>query len=255
MKPAFAARKTSEVAKQRLLSRRGEPLFLANWDSTVFIHYETDPAKLQACVPYEIDLHHGRAYVSVVAFTMRRMRPRFAQAIGEYLFKPVTDSCFLNVRTYVRRDGEPGIYFMSEWLSNRLSVLLGPWSFGLPYRYGQLDYEFDRNRRELGGRVAAQEGALSYRASWADDNFEICQPGSLNDFLLERYTAYTKHRWRKRFFRIWHEPWLQVPLDIDVRHDALIESTGAWWKSARCIGGNYSPGVEVWMGWPHRVPL
>ena len=29
--------------------------------------------------------------------------------------------------------------------------------------------------------------------------------------------------------------------------------TGDWWKTAECIGANYSPGVEVWMGRPHRI--
>lgn len=28
------------AAKERLLSRRGEPLFYANWDNVLFIHYE-----------------------------------------------------------------------------------------------------------------------------------------------------------------------------------------------------------------------
>src|SRR5437867_3808682 len=38
----FATPDTSEIARRRLLSIRGEPLFHADWDNVTFIHYETD---------------------------------------------------------------------------------------------------------------------------------------------------------------------------------------------------------------------
>src|SRR5437763_14132543 len=59
-------------AKERLLSRRGEPLLYATWDNALFIHYEIGPDELQRCIPYPLDLYHGRAFVSFVAFTIRR---------------------------------------------------------------------------------------------------------------------------------------------------------------------------------------
>ena len=39
------------AAKERLLSRRGEPLLYANWDNVLFIHYEIEPEELQRCIP------------------------------------------------------------------------------------------------------------------------------------------------------------------------------------------------------------
>jgi len=39
------------AAKGRLLSRRGEPLFYANWDNILFIHYETEADRLQRRIP------------------------------------------------------------------------------------------------------------------------------------------------------------------------------------------------------------
>src|SRR5205823_5278949 len=81
----------------------------------------------------------------------------------------------------------------------------------------------------------------------------ICAPRSLDEFLLERYTAFTQFGKCRRFFRIWHEPWRQVPAEIQIATDHLIHSTGRWWEGARCIGANYSSGVNVWMGWPHAI--
>src|SRR3569833_3455611 len=90
------------AARQRLLSIKGEPLLLADWLRPVFIHYEVPTALLQRDVPFELDLRHGKAYVSLVAFTMRRMRPFRGRVLTAWLLKPIANNDFLHVRTYVR---------------------------------------------------------------------------------------------------------------------------------------------------------
>jgi uncharacterized protein len=236
-----------------MLAKAGEPLFLATWDRAVFIHYEADPGLLQKQVPFPLDLRAGRAFVSIVAFTLLRMRPRLGGRLGEWLFKPIASHEFLNVRTYVRQAGEPGIFFLAEWLSNPLSVRLGPRTFGLPYRFGHLSYAHGDGDGEILGTVTANEGRLEYRAAITAPSFNPSEPESLTEFLLERYTAFTCRRRRRRLFRVWHEPWEQTPIEIEVTADDLLASTGEWWRSAECVGANYSPGVEVWMGRPHRT--
>src|SRR5690349_5865859 len=72
----------SAAGRERMLSLRGEPLFLANWERTLMIHFEVEPAALQKVVPFELDLKDGRAFVSVVAFRLRGMRPRFGGPIA-----------------------------------------------------------------------------------------------------------------------------------------------------------------------------
>jgi uncharacterized protein len=247
--------RTSEIALDRLLAPRGEPLFHARWDRAVFLHYECDPDVLQNCVPFPLDLYHGRAFVSVVAFTIKKMRPRLGGRLAALLFRPIATHHFLNVRTYVYHDGEPGIYFMAEWLSNRLSVLLGPITFGLPYRFARIEYlHASQFEDEVLGTVRPKKCSLNYRAGLAATDLETCEPGSLTEFLLERYTAYTSAGSRKRFFRVWHEPWLQTRLEgEDVGNNNLLEVTGSWAPTASYHSGNYSPGVDVWMGWPHRL--
>jgi uncharacterized protein len=252
MESVAADRSTlSEAARRRMLALPGEPMFYARWDRAVFIHYEADAAMLQHDVPFELDLRDGRAFVSIVAFTLARMRPRIGGRLGEWLFKPIATHEFLNVRTYVRHRGEPGIYFLAEWLSNPLSVHLGPRTFGLPYKFGRLIYEHARVRGEIRGSVEAREGRLSYQGDVPASHFG--EPGSLTEFMLERYTAFTQQRKRARFFRVWHSPWEQAPAEIEVTADTLMASTGLWWTTAEPIGANYSGGAEVWMGRPHRI--
>jgi len=252
---SVAANRTtlSDEARRRMLAIRGEPMFYARWDRAVFIHYEADRAALQRDVPFELDLHNGRAFVSIVAFTLQRMRPRIGGRLGEWLFKPIATHEFLNVRTYVRRGGESGIYFLAEWLSNPLSVRLGPRSFGLPYYFARINYDHAHDGEALRGCIQAHEGRLIYEGNVRGEKVETCEPESITEFMLERYTAFTQHRNRARFFRVWHSPWPQAHAEIEVSDATLIASTGAWWKNAECMGANYSPGADVWMGRPHRI--
>jgi len=244
----------SDSAQQRMLSIKGEPLFHADWLRAVFIHYEVDAEVLQRAVPFELDLHEGRAYLSLVAFTMRNMRPRIGGRLAALMFKPISTHGFLNVRAYVKHRGEPGIYFLAEWLSNPLSVHLGPPIFGLPYRLGRLQYEHEHENGELHGTITGHKGSrLEYRA---DINpvtaFHACDANSRDEFLMERYTAFTANRFARRFFRIWHPPWPQIPVRVEISDQSLLIEAWTWFKSARLIGANYSPGLpEVWMGRPH----
>jgi len=65
---ALSRLSASEAARCRLLSSPGEPLFIADWDRALMIHYEVDGVALQRKVPFELDLWNGRAFVSLVAF-------------------------------------------------------------------------------------------------------------------------------------------------------------------------------------------
>src|SRR5258708_6256352 len=69
----------SDAGKARLLSVRGEPLFLAHWERALFFHYEIDAEILQRELPFELDLRNGKAFISLVVFTMRNMRPRIVK--------------------------------------------------------------------------------------------------------------------------------------------------------------------------------
>jgi uncharacterized protein len=265
-------RQLSVAARDRMLAVRGEPLLHADWLRTVFIHFEVDAEALQREVPFALDLREGRAYLSLVAFTMRDMRPRLGGRLGALLFKPIATHGFLNVGAYVRHRGETGIYFLAEWLSNPLSVRLGPPLFGLPYRLGQLQYDHQHEVGTLHGTVTDSKysARLEYSAELAPAaSFQPCDADTFDEFLLERYTAFTKRPgFRKAFhsalrtphsefgslFHIWHPPWPQVPVEISLWDTSLLTQTWPWFADARLIGANYSPGVRnVWMGRPQRA--
>jgi len=232
-------------------------LFYADWMRAVFIHFEVEPEALQREIPFALDLWQGQAFVSLVAFTMERLRTRIGGLLGELVFKPIANIRFLNVRTYVRHRGEPGIYFMAEFLSNRWFVPLGRPTFGLPYRIGDLVYRHDSEEGSVEGTVTAARGGcrLTYRAGSASAaEPRESRSGTFDFFLLERYAAFTCDGVKRRRFRIWHPAWRQVRIEPSVRDEGLLATTGRWEGRARLAGGNYSAGVRgVWMGRPVRI--
>ena len=245
----------STVARQRMLSHKGEPLFLADWMRVLMMHFEVDAYALQRHVPYALDLHEGRAFVTLVAFTMENMRPRSGGRLAAWLLKPIATHDFLNVRTYVRHNGEPGIHFLAEWLSNWLAVQLGPHTFGLPYRHGHTSYKHNWLNGRYRGSVqdVRTKARFQYRAeSGVALSLSPCEENSRDRWLMERYAAFNSARGRRRFFRVWHPPWPQISIPVTIENTALLEESWPFFKSARLIGGNYSPGLkQVWMGRPH----
>jgi len=249
-----------QVARRRFLEREAGPLLLAKWERALFMHFAVPTDLLQRQIPFELDLFENRAWVSLVAFTMRDMRLARGGRLGRWLLAPLAEQRFLNVRTYVRHQGEPGIFFIAEWMSNALCVPFGPLTYGLPYRWGRLEFEHAHERGPIRGRVESRrEGrVLEYHAR-SDDavedwRFNVSQSGSLDAFLVERYAAFTRHGARLRTFRIWHEPWPVGPATVECIDDDLLRATFPWWPEARFDHALYSPGVDnIWIGPPRNI--
>ena len=248
----------STEARIRMASERGEPFLIADWLNVLMIHYCVDAGVLQDVVPFELDLLDGHAFVSLVAFDMVGMRLRMAGRLGGWLLRPIASHPFLNVRTYVRCNGEAGIYFLAEWLPNRLSVMLGPRAFGLPYRRGRIEpHQRSGGRWTVSVKDCGGDGGLFCRTNaLASQASGVCEPGSRDEWLMERYTAFTSIGERRRFFHVWHPPWEQQQADVEVCECSLLTSNWPMLRNARYIGANVSQGVRrVWMGRPRRIEL
>jgi uncharacterized protein YqjF (DUF2071 family) len=231
-----------EAARRRLEAGRFEPLLRAEWNDVAFLHFEVAPRRLQNLVAYPLDLRDGRAFVSLVAFTMARLRLSAGGGMGEWLLRPIGTHPFLNVRTYVKHCGEPGIQFLAEWMTNPISVHLGRPLFGLPYRRGTANLHNDPSAGSPAwGEIVDPHGArLRYEITPSDGSVEpgSCGPGTLDEFLLERYTCFTMWRRMARLFRVWHAPWKFVPCEAHVSNRGLLELTGGWFRGARLLGAH-----------------
>ena len=230
-----------------------DSLFRGAWMTVLFIHYEVEPARLQAEVPFRLDVRDGKAYVSVVAFSQERLRFAFGGEMTNWVGRWFANHEFLNVRTYVRHAGESGIFFLAEWVPKRVATWVGPPLFGLPYRFGRIEYE--HGGRVMRGCVRDRGSGFSYQVKRDDAKyFAPCERGSLDEFLLERYVAFTEWRGLRRMFRVSHEPWPQARLEAMVDDESLLRERFVWWTETRRVSANFSPGAEtVTIGRPQFV--
>jgi uncharacterized protein YqjF (DUF2071 family) len=237
-------------------SRDARPLLVADWTDAVFVHFAVEPQVLQPHVPFELDLYEGKAYVSLVAFTQERLRPRIGGRLSAALSAPLATHHFLNVRTYVRVGNRPGIYFLCEWIPNRLAALLGPTLYGLPYRLARLTYARCRESGFARHEIAAGD-KLVFDASWDSVGpLRPVQPGTLDEFLLERYLAFTWQRGVARCFSVWHEAWPQCRARAVMRDVGLLTRARLPERTWAPVGAHYSPGARnVALSQPTRVSL
>lgn len=223
----------------------------------MFLHFAVPAPLLQAATPFPLETWHGEAVVTLVVFTMRRMRFARCERLSEVLLWPFREQLFLNLRTYVRVGDEPGITFLTEWISSWIQAQLGPRLYGLPYRWGRHEFAHDPVRVRWAGRVTdrAGAGAFQYLVTGLVQNFAPANPGSFAEFALERHTCFLDGARRRRCFRIWHPPWPLAAADVEIRDDSLLRACAPWWSATRFLGGHVSPGVtDVWMGRPLALP-
>lgn len=231
--------------------------FVADWRNMLFVHYRVPPEVLRPHVPHPLDLHDGAAWVSLVFFRLENMRPPGTGVFGRTLLRPISGHAFLNVRTYVRAEAGPGIHFLAEWIPNRLSAWLGPRTYGLPYRLGRFEDNLTGVERGV-GRIGISDlvldATLALTFPVRPEPLTTARPESTEEFLLERYTAYTCRASVRRCFRVEHEPWQFHAVDWLRADISLVERAFPWFAAAEFHSAHLTPGVrDVRMSRPVRL--
>lgn len=224
---------------------------MADWRDALFVHYAIEPTVLQRHVPFELELFEGRAWVSLVAFTQRGLRPAVGGRWTSWAMAPVASHPFLNLRTYVRgADGVTGICFLAEWIPNWFSRVVGPVMYGLPFRLGRLRY--DTHER------AVRVGQFGWRGEIVEHERAVmaAEAGTLDEFLLERYTAFTARRGRGYCFHIRHAPWRWRRVGMRIVEDSLLRAAVPWFGEVTLRGAHWSHGLNgVRMSGPRRADV
>ncbi|NDG86201.1 MAG: DUF2071 domain-containing protein, partial [Proteobacteria bacterium] len=132
-------------------------------------------------VPFELDLHHGKAVVSVVPFLMRRVRFPWTPVV------PFVSSLWeLNLRTYVVHRGVPGIFFFTLESGHRLGNFIARRFFYLPYRYSRIDCRPASNEYRLSAGSSRYDLRLTAHA-----NPESMDAG-FQRWVTERYSLFVR---------------------------------------------------------------
>lgn len=194
-----------------------------SWHDVLFMHWPVPADWLRPLIPsgLELDTFDGLAWLGVVPFRMSGVRPRFLPSVP-----PLSNFPEINLRTYVTRDGRPGVWFFSLDAHNPVAVRLARATFSLPYfdarmssepSDGGVDYKSVRVHK--GAPPAMFVGRYGSTGGRFDSG-----PGTLEHFLTERYCLYSADgKGRVRRGEIHHEMWPLEGAEVEVEY---MEMTG-----------------------------
>jgi uncharacterized protein YqjF (DUF2071 family) len=194
-----------------------------SWLDLLFAHWSVERELIRRLVPpvLELDTFEDRYWVGVVPFRMRTVRFAGCPPVpGTSAFPEI------NVRTYVKHDGRPGVFFLSLDAGNPIAVTLGRRMYGLPYVRAEITMRTDptgvttsSERTETAWPPAAFAASYGPQGSAA-----LAAPGTLEHWLTERYCFYTATPAQGiRRTDIHHLPWQLQPAVLDLKRNSLLE--------------------------------
>lgn len=212
---------------QLALRRRpsGLPVMYQTWKKLLFLHWPMPPERLRPLIPegLEIETWQGMAWVGVTPFTIDRIRPPLLPPVPL-----ISSSHELNVRTYVRRDGVPGVWFLSLDASNVLAVWGARRTFFLPYYRAVMSLKDSGERIEFRStRGEATAVPAEMEATWRlGARLPPAQPETKDFFLIERYCLYSERAGQLYQARIHHKPWPLCTASVEHLRSTMLESHG-----------------------------
>jgi uncharacterized protein YqjF (DUF2071 family) len=218
------------------------------WRDLAYIHWAYEPAVVQALLPegIEVDTFDGKAWVGLIPFSMRNISFPLIPPVPYFGSFPE-----VNVRTYVKRNGVPGVWFFSLDVNRLIPAFVARTTYFIPYCWGKASHK--KVEAKLLTSVARRWPSKSSSRIELSIGERIESPSDLAHFLSARWGLYSKgFSGKLRYAPVDHEPWQLYEASIVSLDDHLVIAAGlpAPTGEAHVL---FSPGVSVRIGIPRRA--
>lgn len=207
-------------------------IYYQEWNQALFFHWQVPFEILSQCIPSGLTLDHfnGSYYVSLVAFTMNKVRPRFLPAVS-----CISDFHEVNLRTYVKEGNKSGVYFLSIEGEKKISNFLAKSISGLPYEKASIS----RKNNEYNLSNPHNNNLLNC-------TYQVGEPvikDELDIWLTERYCLYLQVNHQNYIYEIEHKEWDLNKVQLEnLKLNYKISTLSLDTTPTRC---HYSVGVKV----------
>ncbi|GMA62492.1 YqjF family protein [Alicyclobacillus fastidiosus] len=197
------------------------------WERVLFAHWPVAAPLLASKLPpaVALDTFDGHAWLSLVLLLVSDLHPRYMPPIpGASAFAQA------NVRTYVSKDGRPGVWFFRLDANSPLAVALARRFFHLPYYRATIKTE----QRDDATHFSLSRGRLKHPVQTLTCDYRPASPvfeatrGSLESWLTDRYCLYTSYAGRLYRSDIHHTPWELQKAKAHWTHNTLFPDCGAF---------------------------
>lgn len=193
------------------------------WHDLLFAHWPMPPRSVERELPagVELDLFDGDAWIGIVPFRMTNVAPR-----GVPSLPGISEFPEINVRTYVKAGGRPGVYFFSLDAANAIAVRAARLLLNLPYYLASIVVTHRGDVIEFESR--RDDDPAGFHATYEPDGEPFVPlEGSLEYFLTERYCLYHFNRRRVPYrLDIHHPPWRLRTGRADIADDGVAAAAG-----------------------------
>lgn len=189
------------------------------WEDVLFLHWPVDEQLLRKHIPetLELDVYEGKAWLGIVPFEVKGMRPRLLPTfpfIGSFLE--------LNVRTYVKYKGKPGVYFFSLDTSNFVVVTMAKIGYALPYRHAEMKIERKHQEIILSNNWKDEKQSEHFQCTYTPVSpIYYSEKGTLDHWLTERYCLWTVRGNMLMRTDIHHTKWELQNAEVALHHNTM----------------------------------
>jgi uncharacterized protein len=219
------------------------------WVDLLFAHWPVSDAALHALIPpgLTLDTFDGQAWLGIVPFVMEDVAPRAIPAIPRLSHFPE-----LNVRTYVRYRGVPGIWFLSLDARSRPTVWGARRFFHLPYVHARMTARHEGDASERDDPAAP---AATFRATYRPTGpARPAVPDSFEDWSTSRWRLFAADRdGRLEHTEIRHDPWPLQPATAELDAAAMAAAHGLTLSTEVEPHLRFARRLDVRGWWPRRV--
>lgn len=173
------------------------------WNDLLFIHLPVLQNILTAKLPkgLELDTFQGKAWISILPFRVTNMHLRKIPPLP--FFHSFLE---INVRTYVKSNGLPGVYFFSLD-ANHFPAVFAARTVTLPYFYANMNMKREKDTIHIES-VRNNNSDIALKGSYKPiSEGYFPERSSLSYWLMERYFLWSSRK--NMLFRgdIHHKPW------------------------------------------------
>lgn len=216
----------------------------ACWKNLILINYEVDPVILEPFVPLgtELDDYDSKCFVSIVGFMF--MDTKILGLIPYHInFEQI------NLRFYVRRNGERGVVFIKEIAPKPLITLVANSIYHEHYFTTEMTHQWTE-----GETSKSFEYQWKLKEKWqsisveTNKRYSIIPKNSEEQFITEHYFGYTKHKNKTFEHEVVHPSWRQLRVknyNVNIDFEANYGSTFKHLKNVKPTSIILAEGSEV----------
>jgi uncharacterized protein YqjF (DUF2071 family) len=193
------------------------------WHDLLFMHWPVSPDLVRPLIPagLELDFYDRRAWIGVVPFYMTDVRPdRFPRFMASRFPE-------VNVRTYVRHKGRPGVWFFSLDAADRVAVLGARRFYHLPYHFAEMSSVCTGAVVQYRSRRKSNLETAIIGRYWPAGDVRFTREGDLDHWLTARFSLFSANR-KGEIFRgdVEHAAWPLQSAEAEMDKNTLAAASG-----------------------------